>query len=683
MSRFLVLVFAVLLAAPLSVVPARPALAAVKDNALRFDGTNDLVTFGQATSTLGTASFTLETWFKRASTGGAGTTTGTGGIASAIPLVTKGRGEGETPANVNMNYFLGIDATSGTLVADFEDTINGGNHPVSGTTQVSRDVWHHAAVSYNATTGVWNLYLDGVLDRTLTLASGFQPESSSIQHAGIATAMTSAGTTGAGPAGFFAGDMDEVRIWNVARSQADIQAAMTSELTSGTGLIGRWGLNEGTGTTAVNSIAGSPNGTLTNGPTWVLPPDLTPPAAPAGLGATAGNGVVSLAWTANNDPDLAGYNVYRSTSPGVTKGTPLNGALLTSPAFTDVTAVNGTTYYYAIAAVDTSTNVSGLSGEVSATPELPVPGAYGLDLGSGSAYVAFGNPAKLGLADFTIETWFKRTGAGTPDTTGSGGITSLVPLVTHGSSDVDNKDYNDANWILGINTAGNVIAADFEDMNTGLNHPVSGTTAIADNVWHHAAATYDGTTWSLYLDGNLEQSLTIVCSPASVCIPRSDTIQRAGLGAMITATGTVKGHFTGVLDEVRVWDTAHTRSEIVAGLNAELTSGSGLVARWGMSEGDGMTVADSTASRPLTSPSRRRSRPRSSRSGGGRTSPTGAPAWSSPSTSRSAATGTTSTATAFRSGSTTHRLTSAARSPAMVGSPATGRAAIRRTGSCP
>ncbi|HEY3338612.1 MAG TPA: LamG domain-containing protein, partial [Propionicimonas sp.] len=267
--RLFVLVFAVLLAAPLSVGSARPTLAAVKDTALRFDGSNDFVTFGAATSTLGTPSFTLETWFKRTAPG-VGVTTGGGGIASAIPLVTKGRGEGETPANVNMNYFLGLDATSGTLVADFEDTINGGNHPVTGVTQVSSNVWHHAAVTYDATAGVWNLYLDGTLDKTLTLTSAFQPEFSSIQHAGIATAMTSAGTGTGGPAGFFAGDMDEVRIWNVARSQAEIQAAMTSELTSGTGLIGRWGLNEGTSTTAVNSIAGSPNGTLVNGPTWVL-----------------------------------------------------------------------------------------------------------------------------------------------------------------------------------------------------------------------------------------------------------------------------------------------------------------------------------------------------------------------------------------------------------------------------
>ena len=67
------------------------------------------------------SNFTLELWFRRTGAG-AGTGTGTGGITSAIPLIAKGRAEAETPANLNMDYFLGIDASTGTLVADFEDT---------------------------------------------------------------------------------------------------------------------------------------------------------------------------------------------------------------------------------------------------------------------------------------------------------------------------------------------------------------------------------------------------------------------------------------------------------------------------------------------------------------------------------------------------------------------------------
>ena len=74
--------------------------------------------------------------------------------------------------------------------------------------------------------------------------------------------MTSTGAT----QGFFDGVLDEVRIWNVARSQSQIQAARYQQLTSGTGLVARYGLNEGSGTSAASSVAGAPDGTLTNGP---------------------------------------------------------------------------------------------------------------------------------------------------------------------------------------------------------------------------------------------------------------------------------------------------------------------------------------------------------------------------------------------------------------------------------
>ena len=68
-------------------------------------------------------------------------------------------------------------------------------------------------------------------------------------------------STGA-PQGFFKGQMDEARIWNVARSQAAISDTMGGALFAPqANLIGRWGLDDGAGTTAANS-AGVPNGTL-------------------------------------------------------------------------------------------------------------------------------------------------------------------------------------------------------------------------------------------------------------------------------------------------------------------------------------------------------------------------------------------------------------------------------------
>ena len=81
----------------------------------------DYVTFGQATTTLGASQFTVETWFRR-DAAGVTTNTGTGGLASAIPLVTKGRAESEA-TNVDMNYFLGISTAGANpvIAADFEE----------------------------------------------------------------------------------------------------------------------------------------------------------------------------------------------------------------------------------------------------------------------------------------------------------------------------------------------------------------------------------------------------------------------------------------------------------------------------------------------------------------------------------------------------------------------------------
>ena len=192
-----------------------------------------------------------------------------------IPLVTKGRGEAEG-SNVDMNYFLGIDSKTRVLAADFEDTATGLNHPVLGTTVICDGLWYHAAATYDGTT--WRLYLNGVLDTQLVVGN-FTPRSDSIQHAGIGTAMTSGGVA----AGFFQGTLDEVRIWNVARNAADIQSTMGGPLaTPPATVIGRWALNEATGTTTADSSGRGNPGTLTSGPTWVAGSPFVSHAAPAG-----------------------------------------------------------------------------------------------------------------------------------------------------------------------------------------------------------------------------------------------------------------------------------------------------------------------------------------------------------------------------------------------------------------
>ena len=244
------------------IVSPRTAVAAA-DTALSLNGSSQYATLGSA-SDLRSATFTIELWFKRTGTG-APTSTGSGGLTNIVPLITKGRAEAENAA-ADVNYFLGIDLNTNTLAADFEEGASGANpsanHPVSGSTTIAADgSWHHAAATYDGTD--WFLYLDGVQDGT---ASPGQPANAATN---VPTVVGSSLNTGLTPAGYFAGVIDEVRIWNVARSQGQIQADKDSEISSGTGLLGAWHLNEGTGSSLADSSTNSISGAAVGGPAWV------------------------------------------------------------------------------------------------------------------------------------------------------------------------------------------------------------------------------------------------------------------------------------------------------------------------------------------------------------------------------------------------------------------------------
>lgn len=93
------------------------------------------------------------------------------------------------------------------------------------------------------------------------------------------------------------------------------------------------------------------------------------PAEPSGVVAVADDGQVRVAWGANSDRDLRGYNVYRSSRlPVDTSSQPINGTKpLTINTITDTGLANGVTYYYAVEAVDAA-GQRALAESVSAVP---------------------------------------------------------------------------------------------------------------------------------------------------------------------------------------------------------------------------------------------------------------------------------------------------------------------------
>jgi hypothetical protein len=211
-------------------------------------------------------------------------------------LITKGRSQSESAA-ADINYFLGINATTGALVADFEEaqTAAGGvtpgtNHPVSGTTAIPADgVWHHAAGTYDGSS--WSLYLDGLKEAGLFVGVPANAETTAV--AAVGSALQTTGN----PAGFFAGDVDEVRVWATARTQAEISSAKDADLVgSPTGLLGVWHLNEGYGTQLGDQSVSNLSGTTVNGPPWVTGAqnpegNVSPTVATLVTPANASNGV--------------------------------------------------------------------------------------------------------------------------------------------------------------------------------------------------------------------------------------------------------------------------------------------------------------------------------------------------------------------------------------------------------
>ena len=112
---------------------------------------------------------------------------------------------------------------------------------------------------------------------------------------------------------------------------------------------------------------------------WII--DTAPPAAPSGVSAGVENTTEArVRWSANGEPDLAGYTVYRSLNSGG-PFQPISPAQLNATEFLDTSIPAGTTrVWYQVTALDASGNESArsatitvsLSTEVAVFELLPV-----------------------------------------------------------------------------------------------------------------------------------------------------------------------------------------------------------------------------------------------------------------------------------------------------------------------
>jgi hypothetical protein len=146
------------------------------------------------------------------------------------------------------SYILQIDRTGVLRLV----TNDGSRQTIAlGQTPLASNAWQHVAGTFE--NGTIRLYLNGVLDRTLTGA--LTPINSSQPLA--------FGREGNFPGGTFDGRIDEVRLWKVARTGGELAASRRERLSgSEAGLVGYWRFDEGTGQTAYDATGRRHHGRL-------------------------------------------------------------------------------------------------------------------------------------------------------------------------------------------------------------------------------------------------------------------------------------------------------------------------------------------------------------------------------------------------------------------------------------
>ncbi len=133
-----------------------------------------------------------------------------------------------------------------------------------------------------------------------------------------------------------------------------------------------------------------PNDSVTSSPPKCGTPfDL--PLPPFGLTMQpAGSGKLLIQWSVTATQTtfpVAGYNLYRGTTPNGEGFAPVNFLLVGASYYTDTGLVNGTTYFYKVRALDIRNNLSTTSLEGAGTPFNPAPAPLGLSALPGNQIV--------------------------------------------------------------------------------------------------------------------------------------------------------------------------------------------------------------------------------------------------------------------------------------------------------
>jgi chitodextrinase len=482
-------------------------------NALSFNGTSSYVDLGNPAALQLTGSMTLEAWVKAAAN-----PTNDGQIVAKSDT-SAGWQLKTTPDTGPEMFGVFVTNSAGSRVKRFS------------TTTRSLNAWYHIAGVYNAA-GTLNIYVNGALDNGTLQGT--------IPAANLNAAVNA--NIGRRAGGYyFNGMIDEVRIYNRALSQTEIQTDMVTPL----------------GGTA-DSLA---------------------PTMPANLTAAVSESTINLSWTASTDyVGVSKYLVERCQGVGCTGFAQVGTS--TGTTYSDAGLVLNTSYSYRIRATDAANNLSSYSNVASTTTPVAISGlvaAYGLNEGSGTtigdssgngisgalqsatwtaggkygnalsfngtnSYVDLGNPAALQLTgSMTVEAWIKAVA----DPLNDGQIISKA----NDSGGWQLKTSPDTgSHTFGAKVSGNAIGKRYSNAVRALN------------TWYHVASVYNAATQalSLYVNGVLDNGTL------QGTVPSLQILQNINVNIGRRTGGY---YFNGIIDEIRIYHRALTQSEIQSDMN--------------------------------------------------------------------------------------------------------------------
>lgn len=508
----------------------------------------------------GTKSFTIETWYYETTK------------SYNCTIVDK--------ANYNMLFQIRNQNLGNPVGLSFYNNNMGWLYAESAVVPLQQ--WCHLAMTRSGST--YKFFVNGVLMQTMSNSTSLYENNSTFAIGQQSPDSCSCNLMKSGCS------MYNLRIWNVARTDSQIQMFRNTILPNNTAnLVANYLLSDGTQTVA-DRTTNALNTTIQNysSAQWITNTVEIP-----NIGFLIGNGYSlrtynstplnavthfgDITYTDFSGVDLSGVNFANANMTGCN----LTNANLTNANLTGASLNNATI----TGAITTGSTIS---------QALTTPSTVLLFDGTNDA-VNVGIPTWTYSTQFrttmTVECWFK-----TSDTSNQKVYTVLVGRNRTAGNSAESQ------FSINMASTGEIGFGVTNTADTGSSHNTSAT--YKDAAWHHVACTYDSATGVkvIYIDG---------------VVTRTDTVNGFGLLSNNTSQKLIFGsdaygvdvggsdrQFRGSLSDVRIWNVVRTATDISNNYRQRLVGNeTGLLGYWELNHGFGTgwgsyTVAlDNTSNR--------------------------------------------------------------------------------------